>query len=200
MSRIYLHPLSLRIWHWINALIVLLLIGTGIELRILSLHIFHDYRFLVLVHKYLGFAMTGSFLFWFFYQILTGELKNHYLININDVKGIPRQIYYYAFLYFKGKKNPFKPLPDNKFNPLQKLAYFLIMFIFVPLVTITGIMLSQIPLFFPIISVIGGRTILNILHVSTAYIFVIYLFIHVYMSTLGTTFFSKIKSMITGYE
>ncbi len=34
MKRIYLHPLPLRIWHWANALMVILLIITGIQLRI----------------------------------------------------------------------------------------------------------------------------------------------------------------------
>ena len=34
MKRVYLHPLPLRIWHWVNALLVLVLLITGIQLRI----------------------------------------------------------------------------------------------------------------------------------------------------------------------
>ena len=34
MRRVYLHPLPLRIWHWVNALLVILLLATGIQFRV----------------------------------------------------------------------------------------------------------------------------------------------------------------------
>ncbi|MEK7196199.1 MAG: cytochrome b/b6 domain-containing protein, partial [Nitrospirota bacterium] len=33
MKKIYLHPLPVRVWHWINALSFLLLIVTGLQIR-----------------------------------------------------------------------------------------------------------------------------------------------------------------------
>jgi thiosulfate reductase cytochrome b subunit len=200
MSREYLHPLPIRIWHWANAFIIFVLILTGVQLRVPSVHILPDYRILVLLHKYFGFALAVSFLFWFFYYLLTGGLKKHYLMNFNDIKGMPRQALYYMFLIFRGERNPFNPSVNNKFNPMQKLAYSSIMFIFVPVVTITGIMFSDILFFFSWINAIGGLRVLDAIHVSAAYIFVFYLFVHLYMSTLGPKLHSHIKGMITGYE
>ncbi|HQP50883.1 MAG TPA: cytochrome b/b6 domain-containing protein [Syntrophorhabdaceae bacterium] len=200
MSGIYLHPLPIRIWHWTNAFIVFVLIITGIQLRTPSINIIQDYRTVVLLHKYFGFAMTASFLFWFFYYIITGGLIKYYLLRIKDIKGMPLQVLYYVFFIFNGKKNPFSPSTDNKFNPMQKLAYSSVMFVFTPLIIITGILFSDITYFFSLIKTIGGLRILDAIHVATAYIFVLYLVVHIYMATLGEKPHSHVKGMITGYE
>jgi Ni,Fe-hydrogenase I cytochrome b subunit len=33
MKKIYLHPLPVRIWHWINAICFIILIITGLQIR-----------------------------------------------------------------------------------------------------------------------------------------------------------------------
>lgn len=200
MSNIYLHPLPLRIWHWINAFIVFVLIVTGIQLRIPDIHIFESYGFVVLLHKYFGFALAVSFVFWIFFHICTGGFKKHYRFRLNDIRNMPQQALYYSFSIFKGGDNPFTPTPENRFNALQKLAYLSVMFICVPVITITGILFSDILYFFSWIRAIGGLRILDAIHVAAAYMFVFYLLIHLYMSTLGPKVHSHIKSMITGYE
>jgi thiosulfate reductase cytochrome b subunit len=200
MSKLYLHPLPVRIWHWANAFIVLVLILTGVQLRIPSVKILENYRDVVLLHKYFGFAMTGSFLFWLFYYIFTRGLKKHYFMNLHDIKNMPQQVLYYALYVFKGKKNPFTPSPDNKFNPLQKLAYSTVMLVFVPIITFTGILFSDILYFFFWIKAIGGLRVLDAIHIAAAYIFVFYLLVHLYMATLGPKLYAHIKSMLTGYE
>jgi thiosulfate reductase cytochrome b subunit len=176
------------------------LIITGIQLRTPSINIIQDYRTVVLLHKYFGFAMTASFLFWFFYYIITGGLIKYYLLRLKDIKGMPPQVFYYVFFIFNGKKNPFSPSTDNKFNPMQKLAYSSVMFVFTPLIIITGILFSDITYFFSLIKTIGGLRILDAIHVATAYIFVLYLVVHIYMATLGEKPHSHVKGMITGYE
>jgi len=144
--------------------------------------------------------MAGSSLFWFFYYLVTGGLTKHYFMGFKDIKGMPRQALYYIFSIFRGEKNPFKPSPDNKFNPMQKLAYSSVMFIFVPVITVTGILFSDILFFFSWIKAMGGLRILDAIHVAAAYVFVFYLLVHLYMATLGPKLHSHIKGMITGYE
>jgi len=34
MNRIYLHPLPVRIWHWINAIACAMLFLTGVQIRL----------------------------------------------------------------------------------------------------------------------------------------------------------------------
>jgi thiosulfate reductase cytochrome b subunit len=83
---------------------------------------------------------------------------------------------------------------------MQKLAYSSVMFVFTPLIIITGILFSDITYFFSWIKTIGGLRILDAIHVATAYIFVLYLVVHIYMATLGKKPHSHVKGMITGYE
>ena len=101
----------------------------------------------LLVHRYVGWAMAVSFVFWLVYSLVSDNLSRHYLIRRRDLKGIFRQAKFYLFSIFRGEENPFRPSPDEKFNPLQKLAYGAIMCIFAPVLVVTGLLFSDI-LFF----------------------------------------------------
>lgn len=81
-----LHPLPVRIWHWLNAVLVFLLIFTGIELRFTDIRIFSNYGFVVALHKYAGYLLALSFLFWIAAYRLTGGLTSHYLVSVRDIQ------------------------------------------------------------------------------------------------------------------
>jgi thiosulfate reductase cytochrome b subunit len=117
-----------------------------------------------------------------------------------DVKGLIDQASYYTFLLFRGARSPFTPSTNEKFNRLQKVAYLSLMFILTPVIIVTGILFSDIAYFLKIINYIGGVRILDAIHVSTGYAFILYLIIHLYMSTLGHRITTHTKAMITGYE
>ncbi len=197
---IYLHPLPVRIWHWTNALIILVLIVTGAELRITDLKIFSDYGFVVALHKYAGYLLAASFLFWLTAYLTVGGLVRHYLIFPKDIRTMPAQAAYYTFFYFRGRPNPFKPSREGKFNALQKMAYSFIMFVAMPLIIVTGILFGNIMYFYGLISFVGGVRTVDAAHVVVGYVFVLYLIVHIYMATLGKHVTSHAKAMITGYE
>jgi thiosulfate reductase cytochrome b subunit len=73
------------------------------------------------------------------------------------------------------------------------------MLILTPVILFTGILFSDIVYFFNFINYIGGVRILDALHVATGYAFLLYLIVHLYMSTLGYRIVSHIKAMIIGY-
>jgi thiosulfate reductase cytochrome b subunit len=200
MSKVYLYPLSIRIWHWTNAFIIVVLIITGLQLRIPDIRIFSSYSFVTSLHKYTGFACAASFIFWIVSYIFTGGLIRHYILTFHDIKTMPKQAWYYMYGLFVGRESPFKPSPTCKFNPLQKMAYCKVMFFFTPVIIITGILFSDILYFLPIINAIGGIRVLDAIHVTFGYIFFIYLIVHVYMATLGAKPYTHIKTMFTGYE
>lgn len=198
-----LHPLSIRIWHWANALIILVLIITGAQLRITDIRIFSDYNFVVALHKYAGYFLTVSFLFWLAVYMMEwglGGLVRNYVVFPKDLRSMPSQAAYYSFLYFRGKPNPFKPSREVKFNALQKMAYSFTMLIAMPVVIITGILFGNIMDFYGAILFFGGIRVIDAVHVIAGYFFVIYLIVHIYMATLGTHVTSHTKAMITGYE
>jgi thiosulfate reductase cytochrome b subunit len=200
MKRLWLHPFTLRIWHWFNTVLILLLIITGIQLRAPGVEVFSGYRTAVVVHKATGFIMALSFLFWLLYSLTRRKVIKQYMIHLSDITGLVKQGKYYAFGVFRGWKNPFHATPEAKFNPLQKVSYISIQFIFTPIIVVTGIFFSDILFFGGAIGSIGGIRTLDAIHVVVAYIFVAYLFVHIYMATVGRSPLTHIKAMFTGYE
>jgi thiosulfate reductase cytochrome b subunit len=200
MKKIYFHPLALRIWHWVNALMIIILTITGIQIRIPGVASLRPQDPALLIHRYAGWAMVASWVFWLVYSLATDNLSRQYVIRRRDFSGIFRQAKYYLISIFQGEENPFRPTPDEKFNPLQKLAYGSIMGIFAPVLVVTGILFSDILFFRKYMLLWNIVGVVNALHVIGAYVFVLYLVVHLYMATLGTTAFSHIKSMIVGYE
>ena len=200
MKRTYLHPLPLRIWHWLNALLVVILLITGAQLRIPGIASLRPNDPALMVHKYAGWAMAVSFVIWLVYGLVSDHLRRHYVVRRRDLKGVFSQARFYLFSIFRGEENPFLPSPEEKFNPLQKLAYGAIMCLFTPVLVVTGLLYSDILFFRKYILLWDIVGVLDAIHVIGAYVFALYLVVHVYMATLGRTAFSHIKAMIVGYE
>jgi formate dehydrogenase gamma subunit len=208
MKKVYLHTLTIRLWHWINAAIVILLTITGIQLRApgteavpMSIGLWHpNYTLAVLIHKYAGFALAASFIFWLAYVAISGSYRRHYLFRPSDIPIMGRQARYYVIGLFNGEKNPFVSTPEGKFNPLQKLTYGVVMPAVLLALIISGILFSDIFYFRNAIEGFGGLRMLDALHVIAAYLCLLNFLVHLYMTTMGHHIFDHIKSMIVGYE
>jgi thiosulfate reductase cytochrome b subunit len=121
--------------------------------------------------------------------------------TIDDLKtGIFRQAYFYLLTYFQGKPNPHHSTPDSKFNPMQKAAYLVIMFILMPLVIISGILLMYVAPLREILLFLGGIKVLVSIHFLLSCCFTAFLFVHIYLATLGHTPLEHFKQMWTGWE
>jgi len=199
MKRVYLHPFPLRLWHWANALVVIILMATGIQLRISGVASFQPHDPCLVIHRYAGWAMTASYLLWFMYSILSGNLRSGYLIRARDLKGIWGQTVYYLYSIFRGEKNPFRPSADDRFNPLQKIAYGSVMFILAPVFIITGLLYTDINSLREVLLQWDAFGAVNAIHIAAAYAIILFLIIHIYMATLGPAPLSHIRAMITGY-
>ncbi len=200
MILVYLHPLPLRIWHWVNALIVIFLLATGIQFRVPGIAALWPHNSLLAWHKWAGIAMTASWIFWVVYGLATRHFVQHYAFRRNDFERLIEQARYYLFLILRGEKNPFHPSPEEKLNSLQKLAYGTVMGIVSPVMVATGLIFASG-------FRIGGKLLpfeaikmIDALHVAGFYLFALFLVVHVYMATLGPTLFTHIKGMIVGYE
>jgi len=208
MKKVFLHTLTIRIWHWINALIVIALMITGIQLRAPGIEgiarkmavWIPEYSMAVLIHKYIGYAMALSFLFWLLYIIASGSFRTHYILRPADLPTLVKQALYYIFGVFQGSENPFTPTAEGKFNPLQKIAYGSVMLVITPLILVTGILFSDIFLFRGVIDWLGGIRLLDALHVLASYLFLLNLIVHLYMCTMGHHIFDHVKAMILGFE
>ena len=200
MKRTYLHPLPLRVWHWVNAAAVTLLLATGVQLRMVGIPDLPSHSTALLIHRYAGWTMVASCVFWLIWGLASNHLGRHYRLRRGDIEGIFSQTKFYVWSIFKGEENPHRPSPDEKFNPLQKLAYGAVMCIFTPVLVVTGLLFSDILLVRKYILAWNIVKLLDAIHVIGAYLFILYLVVHVYMATLGRTPLSHIKAMIVGYE
>ncbi len=202
MKRIYLHALPVRVWHWINAASFLVLIATGIQIRYRDAVHLMSFKTAVDVHNFFGFVLIANFLLWAVYYLVTRKIRV-YLPDPNlrnFLQGSIRQARYYAYGIFTGEENPHHASPDHKFNPMQQVAYFNIMLLFMPLQILTGLMLWDIKLFAGWIAFFGGLKIVDAVHLFLFLFFTAFLFVHVYLATLGHTPLTHIKAMFTGYE
>jgi thiosulfate reductase cytochrome b subunit len=73
-ERLYLYPLWIRVWHWINALMFLVLIVTGLSMQYSSPDL-PMIRFdrAVYFHNLSGVILTFSFVFFVIINRLTGN-------------------------------------------------------------------------------------------------------------------------------
>jgi len=200
---IYLHPTPVRLWHWLNALGIITLCISGAQIRFPEfLNIFGSYRAAIVLHNTSGIVVALSFSIWFFYYTLGARtLAKVYVPDGADLKrGLLRQVGYYFFLYFFGLPNPHHATPDHKFNPMQKSAYLAIMFVLMPLVSLSGILLMNVSPLRDLLLVAGGLKIIDAVHFLTSCSLCAFLFTHVYLTTLGHTPLAHTKSMWTGWE
>lgn len=202
MKKIYLHPLPVRIWHWINAASFLILIVTGLQIRYRELLGLMKFKEAVDLHNSTGFILIFNFFIWLVFYIVTGKIKI-YIPPMNVKKfimGSLNQARYYGYGIFMGEPNPHHSTPDNKFNPMQQMAYLAIMLLLIPLQLISGLLLWDVKMFTGWINLSGGIKIVDTIHVLLFLFFTSFIFVHIYLATLGHTPTAHIKAMFTGYE
>jgi thiosulfate reductase cytochrome b subunit len=197
---IYIYPLPVRVWHWINASGFVLLILTGFQIRYAEMLNFMTLSNAIAIHNYLGFLVIANFFIWLTYYLGSGSVRIYFPDQRNLVALTLKQIQYYGYGIFVGKRNPHTVTRENKFNPLQQLVYLAIMFVFLPAQMISGLFLWQIKKYEEYINLLGGIKLLDTIHVLLFFFFTSYLFIHCYLSTLGHTPLARFKAMFTGYE
>ena len=202
MKKIYLHPLPVRIWHWINAFSFIILIVTGLQIRYREIIGLMKFETAVDIHNIFGFIMIFNFFIWLTYYLLTGKIKIYIppLSIKKFVMGCIRQARYYGDGILMGEENPHHSSPDNKFNPMQQMAYLAIMLLLIPLQMVSGLLLWDVKMFSEWIAFFGGVKIVDTIHVLVFLFFTSFLFVHVYLATLGHTVTAHLKAMFTGFE
>jgi len=151
-------------------------------------------------HNVCGVILTASYLIFFLGNIFTPNGK-HYMASLKGKwKNIRMQASYYRSGYSKGEPSPFIVDGEHKFNPLQQLTYFIIMYVVVPLIFLTGwaLMFPE----FILKKILGFKEVFfaSHFHVLMGILVVIFLFIHIYISTFGKTRTSNFRSIISGWQ
>jgi thiosulfate reductase cytochrome b subunit len=202
MQRIYVHPLPVRIWHWINALGFVALILTGVQIRYMDLFSVLSFRTAVSLHNWIGFVLIANFFIWLLFYLFSDKIRVYHpeLSLMKHFRGSLRQMQYYGYGIFRGDPNPHHVSAYHKFNPLQSTMYQIIMLLIVPLQFFTGLLLWDLRRFAGAVEFFGGVRVVATVHVLCFIFFVGFVLVHPYLASLGHTPAAHFKAMITGYE
>ena len=199
----YLYPVWIRLWHLLNAVLIIMLIITGISMQYTGKEesiMFVGFARAVKWHNIAAILLTFNYVFFVVGNILGGNGKYYRIEKRNFFSDLWKQMKYYSWGMFRGEKPPFPVSTERKFNPLQKLTYVLSMYVAFPLLIISGL-----GLLFPETVInrflgISGLILTDILHITMGFCLSVFMIVHIYTCTLGARPFSLFRGMITGYH
>ncbi len=196
---VYMYTAYERAWHWLQALAILLLLVTGIEIHVTRVGIL-DFALAVRIHNVVGFIVLANALFAAFYHLASGEIR-HYLPRPEGFfNAAITQAGFYLRGIFQGEDHPFEKTPHRKLNPLQQITYLGILNVLLPLQVVTGVLIWGAQQWPAVDGMLGGLAFLAPLHAFGAWMFAAFLIMHIYLTTTGSTPLSNIQAMVVGWE
>ncbi len=199
-TKLYFYPLWLRIWHGINALGIILLIITGISMQWGVESSFIEFQIAVKIHNISGVVVTLNYLLFFIGNIVTKNISFYLIKPKGFFKRLIKQANYYMYGMFRGMKSPFPLSEKRKFNPLQKFAYVMVMYIFVPFVIVSGFALLFPEIIIEKIYSLSGVLLTAVTHSIAGFFISIFLVVHLYVASIGKSPLENFKSIITGWH
>lgn len=202
MNRLYIHPLPVRVWHWINAAGFLAMIVTGVQIRYADLVDWMAFATAVHYHNLVGGVLIGNYFVWLLFYLFSDRIRVYHpeLNPSRQWRDSMRQLAYYGYGIFKGAANPHRPAVDRKFNPVQAVIYQIVMILLVPLQFYTGALLWDLERFAGSVELFGGVRMVANVHVLLFVFFVAFILVHPYLASLGQSPSTHFKAMLTGYE
>jgi thiosulfate reductase cytochrome b subunit len=169
----FIHPGAVRFTHWLNAIVLLVMVGSGLEIfaafpsfaEKIPQHNLVEIPGAVRLGGWLGGALQWHLAFaWLFaaggvayvsYQVLSGRWRQTTFLPA-DIRGVWPMVRYYLGL---------GPLPSyaGEYNPLQKLAYTTTIACGAAAL-ITGIALYKPVQLGPIVAPAGGFPFMRVVH------------------------------------
>ena len=196
----YLHPLIVRITHWVNFGILVIMVASG--LRIFNASPLFDYKFpaWITLGGWLGGARLWHFAaMWIFffngviaviYNIVSRHGRETTIFRKRDIRGVLPMIKYYLRLE---KKHP----PQEKYNALQKLAYSSTPFLALG-VTLSGLVMYLPVQLAPLTWLLGGYDFARWLHFCFMAALVFFFGGHIFMVSISG--WGNFWSMISGWR
>jgi thiosulfate reductase cytochrome b subunit len=193
MKKVYLYKGFERFWHWTQTLLIFFLMLTGFEIH--GTYQLLGYENAVRWHDNAGWAFLVLIVFAIFWHITTGEWKQY----VPTIKNLRAQIRYYLTGIFNNAPHPTGKRLLSKLNPLQRLVYFGLKILVIPVMVVSGFLYLYFN--YPLQGFeLDSLMPVAYIHTIGAYILIAFVIIHLYLITTGRTIFSNLKAMITGWE
>lgn len=192
-KKVYLYKRFERFWHWSQTLLIFSLIFTGFEIH--GVTAIMGYEEAVIWHNNAAWAFMILIIFAIFWHLTTDEWKNY----VPTIQNFKAQAEYYLTGIFRNAPHPTKKRTLSKLNPLQRLTYFGLKILLIPLMVLTGLLYMYFH--YPVRGIeFESLEYIAVLHTLGAYMLLAFIIIHLYLITTGRTLGSNLKAMVTGWE
>ena len=218
--RVYRHRLFTRAWHWVNAVAVIVLIGSG--LMIFNAHprlywghyganfdaawlelprwpgwltLPSRYSLAGARHWHLAFALVLAFglLIYMVWGLLNRHIQRDLRIRRGDLtlRALCTDLKAHWALRFHDPHDP------RAYNIFQKLSYVGVIFVLMPLLVLSGLALA--PGMWPwLVDVFGGRQSARSVHFIAMGVMTLFVVVHLTLVILAGPV-NELRSMITGW-
>lgn len=193
-DRLYLFTRFERFWHWSQAALIITLLFSGFAIH--GSHALLDFRTAVEVHEVAAWLLIALWIFAIFWHCTTGQWRQY----IPTLTNIQRVVLYYARGIFIGAPHPYKVTAERKHNPVQRMAYLGVLVLINPLIWISGLLYLFWGRLEPLLPDWLALEAVALAHTGGALLMLIFLIVHVYLTTTGHTPLAHIRAMITGWE
>ncbi len=194
MNKVYLYSKFERFWHWVQTILITVLIATGFEIH--GTYTLLGFEDAVAVHSWCGISWVILYVFIVFWLLTTGQWKQY----VPTTKRLMNVLHYYVVGIFKGETHPIQKKPEAKHNPLQRLTYLGLASVLIPIMLGTGLLYY----YYNDWAALGldglSLAIVAALHLIGAFMILIFYVVHVYMTTTGHSVTAHIQAMFTGWE
>jgi Ni/Fe-hydrogenase b-type cytochrome subunit len=220
---IYRHALSTRIWHWVNAVSVFIMIGSGLMIFNAHPHLYwgqyganfdhawlslprfpgwttipSTYSLAIARHWHLFFALVLAFalLGFMIASLANRHFQQNFRLHAAELRPahLRDDLKAHLDLRFHDPENP------KAFNIFQKLSYIGILFVALPLLIFTGLALSPgMDAAWPLlIDIFGGRQSARSIHFIMMALVTGFILVHLTLVILADAV-NEVRSMITGW-
>ncbi len=219
---IYRHRIATRLWHWVNAVAIFILIGSGLGISNAHPRLYWGHyganfdhawaqlpRFPAWLtipasynlaisrrwHLFFALVLALSLLAYMIVSLLNRHFQRDLAVRGRDISAAHLAADVRAHLDFRFHD----PEAPGDYNALQKLSYVAIVFVAIPLVILTGLALSPaMNAAWPwLLDVFGGRQSARSLHFIAMAIIALFTVVHLALVILAG-WWNGVRSMLTG--
>lgn len=200
-EREYLIAPWIRIWHWSNALLILILGITGMSVHFADPDLMLvEFSLAVRIHNIAGVTLIGAYLFFVVANIVSGNWWQFVPKPPGILQRLIKQALWYGIGVFKGEPHPHEPSKDEHFNVLQAVTYWNVMYLLMPVILISGLVYLY-PEFAPdTLFGFDGLLPIALVHYLSAVAILLFMLSHIYLGTTGKTVGQMFRMMITGWH
>jgi len=192
-------PIWIRLWHWITAILFISLTITGAVLHFATPNFtLIDYAAATTLHDISGILLAVFYGIYLLMLIGTGYWRQYIPARQGLWRRLKTQVVFYLVGMDRDKPGDAVLAVGTRFNALQQLSYFIVVFGLLPLLVVTGLIYLY-PQYAPReVLVGGGLWPVALAHYVVGILGAVYLIVHIYMATSSPDAAVDFRLMTTG--